>query len=122
MADSFGMNQIFQSFNLLSPPRAISLSAPQTLAQQRQSESRVAMTMQPRGRLRSRFLDARWRPSRWMMRKERSYLEILHQMLERWSPGEDNFPPVEPLQCRHPWREAVREKFIKPPLDDSSII
>ena len=34
----------FRSFNILSPPRAISLSAPQTLSQQRQSESRVAMT------------------------------------------------------------------------------
>ena len=80
------------------PSPAISLSTQQILAQQRQSESRVAMTMQPHGRLRSGVLDARWRLSRWMMRKERSCLEILHQMLERRSPREDDFLLSKPLQ------------------------
>ena len=49
-----------------------------------------AMVVLPwrRGRLKSGVMDARWRPSRWMMRKERSCLEILHQMLERCSPRE----------------------------------
>ena len=74
------------------PSPAISLSTQQILAQQRQSESRVAMTMQPRGRLRSGILDARWRLSRWMMRGERSCLEIVHQ-------------------SRRPWRDAVRENI-----------
>ena len=32
------------------------------------------------------------------MRKERSCLEILHQMLERRSPGEDDFLLSKPLQ------------------------
>ena len=34
-----------------------------------------------------------------------SYLEIPHQKLERRSPGEDDFPPVE-ASPRFPWRES----------------